>query len=105
MGGCTFEVCSAGVADAKADSPVFQKEGVVKIRGRARDPLHMFVPNRRSGPWNAPRPRRPSRIEPWLDEKGAEIGVQYIYESALVLTYLKESLQLLDEEANVDCIS
>lgn len=106
--GYTFEVCTAGFQDivaASAGNPVFEKEGVVKIRGHARDIGHMFVPSRRAGPWNAPRPRRPTRTEPWLSESGADIGVQYIYDSATVMTYLKEALLLLEEECNVYCIT
>jgi hypothetical protein len=103
--GFTFEVCKSGLKDPAAESLAFEKEGVVRIKGKARDPSHLFVPSRRPGPWNAQRPRRPTRTEPWLDENGVEIGVQYIYESATVMTYLKESLQLLQDECNVDCIS
>lgn len=103
--GYSLEVCTAGVQDAAAETPIFVKEGVVQIKGRAREDKHLFVPSCRASPWNAVRPRRPTRTEPWLDESGNDIGVQYIYDSATILNNLREALELLKEECNVYCIS
>lgn len=48
--GYTFDVAKYGWLDATAECPVFEKEGIIKIRGAPDDPRHMFVPNRRGGP-------------------------------------------------------
>lgn len=72
--------------------------------GKADDLSHMFVPNVRVGAWNAPRPRRPTRSEPWLNESGEEIGVQYVYDGNAITNNLKEALQFL-AECEPYCIS
>eukprot|EP00747_Dinoflagellata_sp_TGD_P197500 gnl/TRDRNA2_/TRDRNA2_68931_c0_seq2.p1 gnl/TRDRNA2_/TRDRNA2_68931_c0~~gnl/TRDRNA2_/TRDRNA2_68931_c0_seq2.p1 ORF type:complete len:471 (+),score=79.80 gnl/TRDRNA2_/TRDRNA2_68931_c0_seq2:71-1483(+) len=103
--GYTFTVCKFGWRDPKAYNLVFEKEGVVKIRGREGDPTHMYIPNRRGGARNQPRPRRPTRTERWLDATGREIGVQYIYDSHTVCKNVIEALKELETVCEVDCIS
>jgi len=102
--GYTFTVVQFGFIDKGAIRPVFEKEGVVKIKGQEGDPRHMFIPNRRGGPKDHPRPRRPSRKEPWI-ENGRVIGVQYIYDSETMLKNLRQSIAELERDCKVDCIT
>merc|ERR1719491_2906917 len=102
--GYTFTVCKYGFIDPKAVHLTFEKQGIIKIKGRQGDSNHMYIPNRRGGPKDQPRPRRPSCIEPWI-EGGREIGVQYIYESGLVMENVKQALLELTDDCKVDCIT
>jgi len=102
--GYTFSVCQFGFIDKDAIRPVFEKEGVVKIKGHEGDPSHMFIPNRRGGPKDRPRPRRPTRKEPWI-ENGKVIGVQYIYDSDTMLNNLRQCIAELERDCKVDCIT
>lgn len=91
--GYTFTVCKYGPKDAMAEKFVFEKEGIIKIKGKADDPAHLYIPNRRDGPRDQPRKRAPTRTEPWI-ENGKEIGVIYIYDSE---TVMKNVLGAVDE--------
>lgn len=102
--GYTFTVCKYGFTDPNAAVPKFEKEGVIKITGKMGDANHMFIPNRRGGPKDQPRPREPTRTEPWI-ENGKEIGVQYIYDSDTLKKNLRKCTQELIHDCNVDCIT
>lgn len=102
--GYTFTVCKYGFKDPNAPRPFFEKEGVIKIKGQMGDSNHMYIPNRRGGPKDQPRPRKPSRTEPWI-EGGTQIGVQYIYDSETVMENLKQSIFDIVRDCKVDCIT
>jgi len=102
--GYTFTVCKYGFKDPNAPRPVFEKEGVIKIKGKMGDSNHMYIPNRRGGPKDQPRPRRPSRTEPWI-EGGSQIGVLYIYDSETVMENLRQSIIDIVQDCKVDCIT
>jgi len=102
--GYTFTVCKYGFKDPDAKDPVFEKEGCIKIKGKEGDSNHMFIPNRRGGPRDQPRPRKPSRTEPWI-EKGSQIGVCYIYDSATLMRNLHDCVDVLVDQCKVDCIT
>jgi len=102
--GYTFTVCKYGFKDPRARVPMFEKEGVIKIKGREGDANHMFIPNRRGGPKDQPRPRQPSRTEPWI-HAGAQIGVQYIYDSDTVMKNLNRCVVELVQDCKIDCVT
>ena len=87
-----------------AAEPELEKEGIINIRGSKDNPNHVFVPNRRPGASNQPRPRQPSRTEDWLDESGAVIGVSYIYDSKTILANIVAAMKKLETECGVQCI-
>lgn len=95
--GYNFSTCQVGLADPLAKDPVFKQAAEIKIRGKASDPEHLFIPNRRTGASNAPRQREPTRTEPWYED-GVEVGVNYIYESDTLLVHLRRALVELAEE-------
>jgi len=102
--GYTFTVCKYGFTDPNSDVHHFEKEGVISIKGNMGDSNHMFIPNRRGGPKDQPRPRKPSRTEPWMDN-GKQIGVKYIYDSDTLIANLRRCVKELYEECHVDCIT
>jgi hypothetical protein len=102
--GYTFTVCKYGFKDPDDARPVWEKEGVIQIKGKMGDSNHMYIPNRRGGPKDQPRPRKPSRTEPWI-ENGSQVGVSYIYESALIMDNLRQCVAELVQDCNVHCIT
>jgi len=102
--GYTFTVCKYGFTDPNSDVHHFEKEGVISIKGNMGDSNHMFIPNRRGGPKDQPRPRKPSRTEPWMDN-GKQIGVKYIYDSDTLIANLRRCVKELIEECHVDCVT
>lgn len=102
--GYTFTVCKYGFHDPNSESPAFEKEGVINIKGQAGDKNHMFIPNRRGGPKDQPRPRQPSRTEPWI-ENGEQIGITYVYDSDLMMKNLKQCIMELVEDCKIHCIT
>lgn len=102
--GYTFTVCKYGFKDPHVPRPVFEKEGVIKIKGKMGDSNHMYIPNRRGGPKDQPRPRKPSRTEPWI-EGGTQVGVQYIYDSETVMENLQQTIRDIVQDCRVDCIT
>lgn len=101
--GYTCEAGQKGSWDVQSQQLVLE-DSVVRIKGKPPDASHLFVPCRRGGPWNVPRPRRPTRTEPWLGEDGQEVGVQYIYDGSTVGKHLVDAIMLLHDECKVDCI-
>lgn len=102
--GYTFTACKYGFKDPNARVPIFEREGAIKIKGREGDANHMFIPNRRGGPKDQPRPRKPSRTEPWM-ENGSQIGVIYIYDSDTLMANLRQCVTELVQDCNVDCVT
>mmetsp|Transcript_160817 Transcript_160817/g.296543 ORF Transcript_160817/g.296543 Transcript_160817/m.296543 type:complete len:475 (-) Transcript_160817:28-1452(-) len=102
--GYTFTVCKYGFTDPNSDVHHFEKEGVISIKGNMGDSNHMFIPNRRGGPKDQPRPRQPSRTEPWIED-GKQIGVNYIYESNVLIQNFRRCVQELVQDCNVNCIT
>mmetsp|Transcript_78066 Transcript_78066/g.148341 ORF Transcript_78066/g.148341 Transcript_78066/m.148341 type:complete len:466 (-) Transcript_78066:113-1510(-) len=102
--GYTFTVCKYGFQDPNARILRFEKTGIIQIKGREGDANHMFIPNRRGGPKDQPRPRQPSRTEPWI-HAGAQIGVQYIYDSDTVMKNLNRCVVELVQDCKIDCVT
>lgn len=103
--GYTFTACKYGLVDPNAAEPVMEKEGIIDIRAPPGDAAHLFVPNRRGGAANEPRPRKPSRTEDLLDDSGAVVGTRYVYDSATMLANIEAAMGTLHKTCGATCIA